>query len=179
MSSNPDMDNFVGLSVILTGFDADDLNPPLSPQPVAVESLQMLQSKVDAALVSQLLTTYQTIAAQFPSDEQPAEVQSQILTDPNMGPVARNIIRMWYLSTWYEGYTGMVTGFSPGTVVSSNAYTKGLAWDAMQAHPMGYSEMHYGYWADPPVSDDSTDNNSSSNASNSSNGGDSSEGGQG
>ncbi|HZT59822.1 MAG TPA: hypothetical protein VFA21_14520 [Pyrinomonadaceae bacterium] len=156
MSSNTDLDNFVGLSAILTGFSASDLNPPLSPQPVAVEYLRTLKSKVDAALVSQLLTTYQTIAAQFPSDEQPAEVQSQILADPQMGPVARNVIRMWYLSIWYDGYTGTVTGFSPGTVVSSNAYTKGLAWEAMQAHPMGYSEMHYGYWAEPPVADDST-----------------------
>jgi hypothetical protein len=164
MSSNPDLDNFVGLSVILTGFSASDLNPQFSPQPVAVEYLQTLKSKVDAALVSQLLTTYQTIAAQFPPDEQPAEVQSKILTDPNMGPVARNIIRMWYLSIWYDGYTGMVTGFSPGTVVSSNAYTKGLAWDAMQAHPMGYSEMHYGYWAEPPQPDDPTDTDSSATA---------------
>ena len=60
MSSNPDLDNFVGLSVILTGFSADDLNPSLSPQPVAVEYLQMLNSKVDSSLVSQLLATYQT-----------------------------------------------------------------------------------------------------------------------
>jgi hypothetical protein len=154
MSSNQDLDNFVGLSVILTGFSAGDLNPQFSPQPVAVEYLQTLRAKVDEARVSQLLKTYQTIAAQFPLDEQPAQVQAQILTDPQMGPVARNIIRMWYLSIWYEGYEGQVSGFSPGTVVSSNAYTKGLAWDAMQAHPMGYSEMHYGYWATAPQSDD-------------------------
>lgn len=161
MSSNSDLDNFVGLSAVLTGFSANDLNPPLSPQPVSAEYLQMLQSKVDAALVTQLLSTYQTIAAQFPADEQTAQVQSQILTDAKMGPVARNIIRMWYLSIWYDGYeSDQVSGFSPGTVVSSNAYTKGLAWDAMQAHPMGYSEMHYGYWADPPQPDDSMDGNS-------------------
>jgi len=171
MSSNQDLDNFVGLSAILTGFSADDLNPQFSPQPVAVEYLQTLQAKVAAPLVTQLLTTYQTIAAQFPAAEQPAQVQVQILTDPQMGPVARNIIRMWYLSIWYNGYdTGPVTGFSPGTVVSSNAYTKGLAWDAMQAHPMGYSEMHYGYWATPPQADDSTDAGSSANG-NSSGGG--------
>src|SRR5947209_20340019 len=102
MSSNQDLDNFVGLSAILTGFSADDLNPQFSPQPVAVEYLQTLQAKVAAPLVTQLLTTYQTIAAQFPAAEQPAQVQVQILTDPQMGPVARNIIRMWYLSIWYD-----------------------------------------------------------------------------
>jgi Membrane bound FAD containing D-sorbitol dehydrogenase len=148
-SNNTDLDNFVGLSAVLTGFSADDLNPQFSPAPVAVEYLQTLQSKVDAQLVSRLLSTYQAIAAE-PPDAQPALVHAQILQDPDLGPVARNIIRMWYLSIWYTDYQGMVTGFSDGVVVSSNAYTKGLAWDAMQAHPMGYSEMHYGYWADPP-----------------------------
>lgn len=176
MSSNPDLDNFVGLSAILTGFSADDLNPQFSPQPVSVEYLQTLQAKVDAALVTQLLTTYQNIAAQFPAAEQPAQVQAQILTDPNMGPVARNIIRMWYLSIWYDmNQSQPITGFSGGTVVSSNAYTKGLAWDAMQAHPMGYSEMHYGYWATPPVSDNS---NAADLSTNSSTDGNSSGGGQ-
>lgn len=160
MSSNSDLDNFVGLSAILTGFAAADLNPPLSPAPVAVEYLQTLQSKVDAPTVARLLSTYQQIAAQSPPAEQPAQVQSQILEDPVLGPVARNVIRMWYLSIWYTGYTGPVSGFSDGFVVSANAYTKGLAWDAMQAHPMGYSEMHYGYWADPPQPNDSASGNS-------------------
>ncbi|MCA1631605.1 MAG: hypothetical protein LC774_14980, partial [Acidobacteria bacterium] len=140
MSSNQDLTDFVGLSAILTGFGADDLNPQFSPAPVAVEYLQTLQSKVDAALVSRMLSTYQTISG-LPPAEQPAAVQSQILADPQLGPVARNVIRMWYLSIWYTDYSdpnNPVTGFSDGTVVSSNAYTKGLAWDAAQAHPMGY-----------------------------------------
>lgn len=163
MSANQDLDNFVGLSAILTGFSAADLNPQFSPEPVAVEYLQTLQAKVDAALVAHLLATYQTIAAQFPPAEQPAQVQSQILADAQMGPVARNVLRMWYLSIWYTDYNdpnNPVTGFSDGTVVSSNAYIKGLAWDAAQAHAMGYSEMHYGYWADEPQPLDSPDGNS-------------------
>ncbi len=160
MSSNSELDNFVGLSALLTGFAASTLNPPLSPQPVAVEYLAFMrkpEADVDPATLERLLATYQAIAL-LPPAEQPAQVQAQVLTDPQIGPLARNIIRMWYLSIWYDGYqSGGVSGFSPGTVVSSNAYTKGLAWDVMQAHPMGYSEMHYGYWADPPEApDDST-----------------------
>jgi hypothetical protein len=66
---------------------------------------------------------------------------------------------MWYLSIWYFlDQTQPITGFSAGQVVSMNAYVKGLAWDVMQAHPMGYSEMHFGYWADPPQPDDPTAN---------------------
>jgi hypothetical protein len=35
-------------------------------------------------------------------------------------------------------------------VVSSNAYIEGWVWKIMQAHPMGYSMLEYGYWAEPP-----------------------------
>jgi hypothetical protein len=155
MSSDQDLTNFVGLSAVLTGFTTDQLFPPISPDPVAVEYLNMLKAKVAAPLVNQILTTFQNIAAQNPPDIK-QEVQQQILDDPQMGPVARNIIRMWYLSIWYDlNQPQPITGFSSGTVVSMNAYTKGLAWDAAQAHPMGYSEMHYGYWAAPPVDDSS------------------------
>lgn len=151
MSSDPDLTNFVALSAVLTGFTTDQLFPPISPDPVAVEYLSTLKANVPAALVTQLLTTFQNIAAQQPPNIA-QEVQQQILDDPTMGPVARNIIRMWYLSIWYDlNQQQPITGFSTGTVVSMNAYTKGLAWDAAQAHPMGYSEMHYGYWATPPT----------------------------
>ena len=39
-----------------------------------------------------------------------------------------------------------------GSVVSANAYVGGLAWRAAQAHPMGYSQLSFGYWASPPPS---------------------------
>ena len=158
MSNDQALTNFVGLSSVLTGFSTDDLNPPISPEPVAVEYLKALEANVDATLVTKLLTTFQNIAASQPPDID-QQVEQQILNDPDMGPVARNIIRMWLLSIWYKlDQPQPINGFSDGNVVSMNAYVKGLAWDIMQAHPMGYSEMHFGYWADPPVSDDSTGN---------------------
>jgi hypothetical protein len=45
-----------------------------------------------------------------------------------------------------------------GTIPSANAYTLGLAWDAAQAHPMGYSELHFGYWATQPPPNDVSSN---------------------
>jgi hypothetical protein len=151
MSSDQDLTNFVGLSSVLTGYTADQLFPPISPAPVAVEYLITLKAKVDAGIVTKMLTTYQNIAAQNPPDIA-EQVREQILNDSQMGPVARNVIRMWYLSIWYDlNQPQPITGFSTGIVVSMNAYVGGLAWDAAQAHPMGYSEMHFGYWADPPT----------------------------
>jgi hypothetical protein len=42
------------------------------------------------------------------------------------------------------------SGSDTPAVVSSNAYIEGWVWKIMQAHPMGYSMLEYGYWAEPP-----------------------------
>lgn len=152
---DPDLSNFVNLSAVLTGYQPSDLYDDFDPEPVAIEYLAMLKSKVDAATVTNLITTFANINAQATplttESEFIAEIQMQIINDAQMGPVALNIVRMWYLSIWYEmNQPQPITGFSAGTVVSMNAYTKGLAWDAGQAHAMGYSEMHFGYWETEP-----------------------------
>jgi hypothetical protein len=164
MSTDPNFDNFVGLSAILTGYTQDQLAPPVDPICLASEYLTWVEQHTDQAALEKTLTTFQNIAAQFPppldsTNPAPAQVveisaavQQQILSDPVMGPIARRIIRMWYLATWYTSEPPQST--DPGQVISMNAYTMGLAWDAAQAHPMGYSELHFGYWAmTPPVTD--------------------------
>ena len=164
MSTDPNFNNFVGLSAILTGYTQDQLAPSVDPIGLASEYLTWVEQHADQAAFEKTLTTFQDIAAQFPPPLDPttpdptqvaeisAAVQQQILSDPDMGPIARRIIRMWYLSTWYTSEPPQPTDLSQ--VISMNAYTMGLAWDAAQAHPMGYSELHFGYWAmTPPVTD--------------------------
>lgn len=154
MSTDPNFNDFVGLSSILTGYPQDQLAPPIDPIGLASEYLSWMLQKADQAAFLKTLSTYQNIAAQFPPADQPAQVQQQILSDPAMGDIARRMIRLWYLSTWY---TTEPPGFD-GQVVSMNAYTMGLAWDAAQAHPMGYSELHFGYWAVTPPGNDVSPN---------------------
>jgi hypothetical protein len=36
-------------------------------------------------------------------------------------------------------------------VVSATAYTQGLVWQIVQAHPMGYSNLQFGYWSRLPL----------------------------
>jgi hypothetical protein len=36
-------------------------------------------------------------------------------------------------------------------VISPAAYTQAWTWRVAQAHPMGYSEFRYGYWAGEPI----------------------------
>jgi hypothetical protein len=156
MSTDPNFNNFVGLSAILTGYPQDQLAPPIDPIGLASDYLTWMLQHADQAAFLQTLSTYQGIAAQFPPADQPAQVQLQILANAAMGDIARRMIRLWYLSTWYT--TEPPDPNMDGQVVSMNAYTMGLAWDAAQAHPMGYSELHFGYWATQPPANDVSPN---------------------
>jgi hypothetical protein len=156
MSTDPNFGTFVGLSAILTGYPQDQLAPSIDPIGLASEYLAWIEKHADQAAFQKTLSTYQNIATQFPPADQPGQVQQQILADPSMGDIARRIIRLWYLSTWYTTEPPDPNG--DGQVVSMNAYTMGLAWDAAQAHPMGYSELHFGYWAVAPPGNDVSPN---------------------
>ena len=36
-------------------------------------------------------------------------------------------------------------------MVSAKAYTQGRVWQIAQAHPMGYSNLQFGYWTREPA----------------------------
>jgi hypothetical protein len=70
--------------------------------------------------------------------------------------LARSIVLLWYLGSWYDP-DDLKKNAAPGTrafigsqVVSAKGYTQGLVWQIAQAHPMGYSNMQFGYWSRDP-----------------------------
>ncbi|NEO32807.1 MAG: hypothetical protein F6K36_20775 [Symploca sp. SIO3C6] len=147
--------NFVNLSAILTGYSSDRLMPAIDPIGVAKQYLNYLQNQqidVDKNLINQLFTTFTNIAEQpeITPEKLAQAVEQKILKDKDLSPIARRIIRLWYLGFWYTNEPPKP--FEEGTMISMNAYVQGLCWDSIQAHPMGYSEMRYGYWANSPAS---------------------------
>ena len=79
-----------------------------------------------------------------------------LLADPKLGPVARNIILLWYRGTWTalpdEWRTAY--GASPDDadhLVSGAAYRAGLQWAAAGGHPAGADAQGYASWAAPPM----------------------------
>jgi hypothetical protein len=78
-----------------------------------------------------------------------------ILDDPKLGPVARNIILLWYCGTWTalsEAWRAAY-GASPldtSRVVSAEAYQGSLQWAAAAAHPAGARQQGYGAWSVAP-----------------------------
>jgi hypothetical protein len=69
--------------------------------------------------------------------------------------LARSIVLLWYLGSWYKPAdlkSARPTGeLIIAEVVSAKAYTQGKVWQIAQAHPMGYSNMQFGYWSREPV----------------------------
>jgi hypothetical protein len=70
--------------------------------------------------------------------------------------LARSIVLMWYVGSWYEPAeleklaTPNALPFVSHEVISPAAYANGWVWRVAQAHPMGYSDMQFGYWTHPP-----------------------------
>jgi len=79
-------------------------------------------------------------------------------SDDPMRYLARSIVLMWYLGSWYEpgdlqrvhDSPASLTNPIPSTVVSAKAYTQGLVWLIAGTHPMGYSNLQFGYWSRNP-----------------------------
>lgn len=85
-------------------------------------------------------------------------IRAHILSDEKRGPVARNLIKMWFVGTWYQLPQEWrdVHGTRPADVthvVSPASYTEGLLWPTIGANPPGAKGQGFGTWADPPTVD--------------------------
>jgi hypothetical protein len=149
--AQPNMQDFLGLSSELTCFTVFELygTGQASAYFAAVEKV------VSSDLLNAMLAAWRAVQA-LPAAERKVQLRRQILGDQKLGPVARNMIKLWYSGTWYElpqewievyGATAADVAF----VVSPTAYTEGLMWTAFGAHPPGAKAQGYGSWAEPPV----------------------------
>jgi hypothetical protein len=79
----------------------------------------------------------------------------RILSDLELGAVARNIIKLWYTGIWFElpqywhdayGTLQDDRRFIPFTY----AYPEGLLGPSVGAHPQGAKAQGYASWSEPP-----------------------------
>lgn len=144
---------FVDLSVVLTGFSKDKLQPTHDTLKLSEEYYDTLVKEVAAPTLNQLAEAFTSL--QDPSGNVDlAKFKEEIINNTDLGPIAKNIIQMWYVGIWY--YIPFNAG--EGYIISDNAYTHGLVWTAMQAHPMGYSEENFGYWETAPAGETAPNN---------------------
>jgi len=159
--SHPDMMPFLLLSQALTGVSIKTLAPELSGSvpgidPINIKDTYFEWIKKQAAETAPFGKLLQ-IAAESPlsSKDIIAKVNG---SDDDTKYLARSIVLLWYLGSWYEpadlkkfhDSPQPPNGPVPSKVVEAKAYTQGLVWQIAGAHPMGYSNLQFGYWSRDP-----------------------------
>jgi hypothetical protein len=161
-NSHQDMMAFLVLSAALTGirvinlapeFAADkdhvlNSDPGIDPFNIKRDYFNWINTG-DAATFERLLQ----IAKDHPKS--PTDIIAAVNADDDTKFLARSIALLWLLGSWYKPKDLKKAAPSgdliPSQVVSAKAYTQGLVWQIAQAHPMGYSNLQFGYWSREPV----------------------------
>lgn len=86
-------------------------------------------------------------------------LRHRIFSDDRLGPVARNVIKLWYSGMWYGLPTEWTDCYgaqnaAETSTVTAASYQEGLLWRAIGANPPGAKAPGYGSWAKPPRIED-------------------------
>ena len=151
-ASEADVQDFADMSAALTGFSSSLLKPQIDPVELARTYYEFAVAQVTATAMSALLDAFRAIQTQPPQTIADTLLETSAATPSTQAEIAQSIVAMWYLGAWYIPGKPGGGGFPPTPlqIISSEAYTNGLVWKAMQSHPMGFSPFTFGYWSQPP-----------------------------
>lgn len=138
---------FVETSSRLTGFSALELYGT----GVADQYLRTLEDIVP----ERLLTSFMACVCALPLDGLEQALSAQVLTCPELGPIAKSLALLWYTGAWtalpddWHTRNGRAAQ-DTSHVISSASYQAGLQWKVMGAHAPGSNPLGFGSWALPP-----------------------------
>jgi hypothetical protein len=154
---------FVALSSGLTGISAAKLGPAVDP--IQIKRDYFNAAKFIEKPIRRPNPNFPKLMDIIRGDPgNPVAAAAKVVNNPdsNIMYLGRSIILAWYLGVWYDPDV-LKTHNTPDQAfpvpvdraISRAAYTQGWTWRVAQAHPMGYSEMRFGYWAQDalPLSD--------------------------
>lgn len=161
MPTTDNMNNFIGLSAVLTGFNSSVLAPALDPVNIKAEYLPFFTAAVNQEsgnpnLVNNIFAKFASLKSQTNPKLTDQQIGAAMLDASNGADfvlACRKLIFMWYSGAWPTiiPATATAPASTVSNMISAKSYTCGLAWQVMQSHPMGDSNYRYGYWAKPPV----------------------------
>jgi len=139
-------ERFLAFSSEVTAFTVFDLQGTGQ----AESYLSTVVRVVGEQTLSELLDAYAGTA------RRPRRLEADIFSSEKLGPIARNIIKLWYVGVWYSLPPEWIDSFgaleNDGTfTASSSAYPEGLLWRAIGANPPGARAPGYGSWAHAPI----------------------------
>lgn len=126
---------FMELSAVLTG--QKDLDVELSAE------YYMRISRSFEDTLAEILERF----AKAPANQKKPAVAA-IMTDAKLGPVAKEIIILWYFAGFFD--PGRPKGQQELGPETAEQYLRGLLWPTIHAHPPGLSGGYFGYWKYPP-----------------------------
>ncbi len=152
MASTP-FDDFLDFSTVVTGYSRFRLMGTGQAQLY----FSTVTDVVGEATVTGLLAAFARVRKGAGADEAKLEslLRAEVLSDEKLGPVARNIIKLWFVGTWYQLPAEWRDAFGAHLkdvtfVPSPASYTEGLLWPTVDANPSGTKGPGFGTWALPP-----------------------------
>jgi hypothetical protein len=150
------MEYFLDFSVVITGFSRFHL------QGTGQASLYFdtIHKVIGSALLKELLETFHELERKATMNDDESiltnGLRADIFGSEKLGPIARNIIKLWYVATWYQLPQSWRDAFGTkekdGTFVAdAQAYPEGLLWPTVGVNPPGAKAPGYGTWSYPPV----------------------------
>lgn len=151
-------DLFLGLSVELTGLSRVDLQGT----GVGPAHFQSVNQYGGAGNTADLWAAWADVEKRSRGDAVRCKelTQSVILQDQRLGPLARNLLILWYLGQWLPMPAWWQTQFAPApgpafpVIASPEAYVEGLVWRVAGTHPPGAKPFGFGVWTQPPQEPD-------------------------
>jgi len=148
--------DFLAFSSVVTGFGGFHLRGTGQGELY----LATVDDIVGEQIVGQLLDAFHGVIRDAGDDQAAVQagLRREILADALLGPVARALIKLWYVGTWYQLPVEWRESYGENAsdrtfVVSPGSYTEGLLWPAIGATPPGAKALGYGMWATPPLVD--------------------------
>ncbi len=153
MTDRDQLQAFVAFSAAVTGFSEFELQG--SGQ--ADEFRSTVAEVAGDDVLAELLEAWARVGdeSQGESARVPDLLRRDVFSDLKLGPVARNVIKLWYVGIWYElppEWTDEFGAREKNTtfMVSASAYTEGMLWPAIDGNPPGAKGPGYGSWTGPP-----------------------------
>ncbi|HEX7659545.1 MAG TPA: hypothetical protein VF444_08705 [Pseudonocardiaceae bacterium] len=165
--TTPSLEEFLSLSVDLTAFEKTDL----LGTGLADQYLAKVRAACGDEVVTALLEAHRAARADAAGDAGSSDrtvldrtlldraLRHRIFSDDRLGPVARNVIKLWYAGMWYglpPEWTDRYGAHAAAetSTVTAASYQEGLLWRAIGANPPGAKAPGYGAWAAPPRIED-------------------------
>jgi hypothetical protein len=162
--SKPDMMAFLVLSEALTGikivnlapeFASDKNNPGVLNADPGTDPINVKNDYFKWINASDPATFGKLLKIANEHSTSVDDIKRGVNANDDTKFLARSITLLWYLGSWYKPAdlkSAPPTGkLLDSTVVSAKAYTQGRVWQIARAHPMGYSNLQFGYWSRDPA----------------------------